>query len=334
MILGGRLGYVLFYKPGYYLSHPLEIFAIWQGGMSFHGGFLGVLAAMAFVAWRQRVNWWDLMDFVAPLVPIGLAAGRLGNFINGELWGRVTDVPWGMVFRGAGAAAAPSFAALPDGARGRRAVRAAVVVLVAAAAAHAGVGAVPASATARSASSASSRASRTPSWVCSRSACRMGQWLSLPMISRASGSSSGAGSRREVARASFHGVALRFRPLRAQPPSPHAIDIPRWFTESLLEMRDDVREAAAQGKRVMLYFGQDGCPYCTALMQTNFSQRAIADKTRRHFVAIALNLWGDREVAWAGRPAPEREGARPRIARAVHADAAVPRRARARSRCA
>ena len=102
VIAGGRLGYVLFYKPGYYLSNPLEAFAIWQGGMSFHGGFLGVLVAMAFVAWRQRINWWDLMDFVAPLVPIGLAAGRLGNFINGELWGRVTDAPWGMVFRGAG----------------------------------------------------------------------------------------------------------------------------------------------------------------------------------------------------------------------------------------
>jgi len=87
-------------------------------------------------------------------------------------------------------------------------------------------------------------------------------------------------------------------PSRAQAPSPHAIDIPRWFTDSFLELRDDVREAAAQGKRVMLYFGQDGCPYCTALMQTNFSQRAIADKTRRHFVAIALNLWGDREVVW------------------------------------
>ena len=87
-------------------------------------------------------------------------------------------------------------------------------------------------------------------------------------------------------------------PCRAQAPSPHAIDIPRWFTETFLELRDDVREAAAQGKRVMLYFGQDGCPYCTALMQTNFSQRPIADKTRRHFVAIALNLWGDREVVW------------------------------------
>ena len=102
VILGGRLGYVLFYKPAYYFSHPLEIFAVWQGGMSFHGGFLGVLVAMAFVARRQRINWWDLMDYVAPLVPIGLAAGRLGNFINGELWGRVTDASWGMVFRGAG----------------------------------------------------------------------------------------------------------------------------------------------------------------------------------------------------------------------------------------
>ena len=87
-------------------------------------------------------------------------------------------------------------------------------------------------------------------------------------------------------------------PCRAQAPSPHAIDIPRWFTETFLELRDDVREAAAQGRRVMLYFGQDGCPYCTALMQNNFTQRSIADKTRRHFVAIALNLWGDREVVW------------------------------------
>ena len=101
-ILGGRLGYVLFYKPAYYLSHPLEIFAIWQGGMAFHGGFLGVLAAAAFYAWRRKIDWWRLMDFVAPCVPTGLAAGRLGNFINGELWGRPTDLPWGMVFRGAG----------------------------------------------------------------------------------------------------------------------------------------------------------------------------------------------------------------------------------------
>lgn len=102
VILGGRLGYVLFYKPGYYASHPLEIFALWQGGMSFHGGLLGVMLAMTFAARRHRVDWLRLMDFVAPLCPLGLAAGRMGNFINGELWGRVTDLPWGMVFRGAG----------------------------------------------------------------------------------------------------------------------------------------------------------------------------------------------------------------------------------------
>jgi phosphatidylglycerol:prolipoprotein diacylglycerol transferase len=104
VILGGRLGYVLFYKPGYYLSHPLEILFIWQGGMSFHGGLLGVMLAMVFVARRHGIDWLRLMDFLAPLTPLGIAAGRLGNFINGELYGRVTDLPWGMVFRGAGEA--------------------------------------------------------------------------------------------------------------------------------------------------------------------------------------------------------------------------------------
>src|ERR1044072_3473026 len=102
VILGGRLGYVLFYKPGDYARHPLEIFAVWQGGMSFHGGLLGVMLAMAFAARRRHVDYLRLMDFVAPLVPLGLAAGRLGNFINGELWGRVTDLPWAMVFPHAG----------------------------------------------------------------------------------------------------------------------------------------------------------------------------------------------------------------------------------------
>ena len=102
VILGGRLGYVLFYKAGYYLAHPLEIFAVWQGGMSFHGGLLGVILAMAFAARRHKVDFLRLMDFVAPLCPLGIAAGRLGNFINGELYGRVTDLPWGMLFRGAG----------------------------------------------------------------------------------------------------------------------------------------------------------------------------------------------------------------------------------------
>ena len=98
VVLGGRLGYVLFYKPGYYAAHPLEILAVWQGGMAFHGGFLGVLVAAWWVARRHRIAWLALTDFIAPLVPCGLAAGRMGNFINGELWGRPTDVPWAMIF--------------------------------------------------------------------------------------------------------------------------------------------------------------------------------------------------------------------------------------------
>lgn len=102
VILGGRLGYVLFYKPAEYFAQPLKMLAIWEGGMSFHGGLLGVMAAMWFIARRHRIDYLRLMDFVAPLCPLGLAAGRLANFINGELWGRVTDLPWGMVFRGAG----------------------------------------------------------------------------------------------------------------------------------------------------------------------------------------------------------------------------------------
>jgi phosphatidylglycerol---prolipoprotein diacylglyceryl transferase len=106
VVLGGRLGYVLFYKPGYYLQHPLEIFAVWQGGMAFHGGLLGVIAACALFARRHRMTLPQLMDFVAPLVPLGLAAGRLGNFINGELWGRATDLPWAMVFPQSGTAIA------------------------------------------------------------------------------------------------------------------------------------------------------------------------------------------------------------------------------------
>ena len=102
VILGGRLGYVLFYKPDYYFQHPLEIFMVWQGGMSFHGGFLGVLAAMLWIAHRKKMHWLQVTDFIAPLTPLGLAAGRLGNFINGELPGRIVtnpaDVPWAMWF--------------------------------------------------------------------------------------------------------------------------------------------------------------------------------------------------------------------------------------------
>ena len=104
VVLGGRIGYCIFYKPAYYLSHPLEVFAVWQGGMSFHGGLLGVVVAMVWFAHSRKKSFWQVADFVAPCVPTGLAAGRVGNFINGELWGRVADpsLPWGMVFRGAG----------------------------------------------------------------------------------------------------------------------------------------------------------------------------------------------------------------------------------------
>lgn len=98
VVLGGRIGYVLFYQSAYFLQNPLQVFAVWQGGMSFHGGFLGVLVAMFFFAKKYGQNWLALMDFIAPLVPIGLATGRLGNFINGELWGRPTMSDWGMIF--------------------------------------------------------------------------------------------------------------------------------------------------------------------------------------------------------------------------------------------
>lgn len=100
VILGGRLGYVLFYKAGYYLDHPGEILAVWQGGMAFHGGLLGVIVAMAVFAWRRKRPFFEVADLVAPCVPVGLAAGRIGNFINGELWGRAADpsLPWAMVF--------------------------------------------------------------------------------------------------------------------------------------------------------------------------------------------------------------------------------------------
>lgn len=100
VVLGGRLGQVLFYEPGYFLAHPLEILAVWKGGMSFHGGFLGVLVAFTVFARRTGRPWFAVADFVAPLVPPGLMFGRIGNFINGELWGRVCDpdLPWGMIF--------------------------------------------------------------------------------------------------------------------------------------------------------------------------------------------------------------------------------------------
>ncbi|MDR2112124.1 MAG: prolipoprotein diacylglyceryl transferase [Candidatus Accumulibacter sp.] len=100
VIVGARLGEAVFYQPAYYLRQPLEILAVWHGGMSFHGGFLGVLLAMTLYARKTGWRWFEVTDFIAPLVPLGLAAGRVGNFINGELWGRAADpsLPWAMIF--------------------------------------------------------------------------------------------------------------------------------------------------------------------------------------------------------------------------------------------
>ena len=100
VVLGGRIGYANFYKPGQYLANPLEILMVWKGGMSFHGGLLGVLAAMFFFARSRKRPFLQVTDLIAPCVPTGLASGRIGNFINGELWGRAADasLPWAMVF--------------------------------------------------------------------------------------------------------------------------------------------------------------------------------------------------------------------------------------------
>lgn len=98
LIIGGRLGYTLFYNWSYYFHHPVEIIAIWNGGMSFHGGLIGIFCAVALYAYRSRTNILDTADFIAPLAPPGLFAGRIGNFINGELYGRPSTMPWAMVF--------------------------------------------------------------------------------------------------------------------------------------------------------------------------------------------------------------------------------------------
>ena len=103
VVLGGRLGFVLFYQPAYYLSNPGEILMVWQGGMSFHGGLLGVVAACFIWSWRQGVAALSVADVLCMATPAGLLLGRIANFINAELWGRPTDVPWGVIFPGTAA---------------------------------------------------------------------------------------------------------------------------------------------------------------------------------------------------------------------------------------
>lgn len=102
ILIGGRVGYMFFYDFSDFMHAPWQLFMIWQGGMSFHGGLIGVLIALWIVARQKKIAFIDLTDFIAPVVPLGLAAGRIGNFVNGELWGRVTTVPWGMVYPHAG----------------------------------------------------------------------------------------------------------------------------------------------------------------------------------------------------------------------------------------
>lgn len=102
VVAGGRLGYILFYKPAEYLADPLKIFYVWEGGMAFHGGLIGVVVALYVFARKHKRSLLEIGDFIAPLIPLGLGAGRLGNFINGELWGRPSDLPWAMVFPYAG----------------------------------------------------------------------------------------------------------------------------------------------------------------------------------------------------------------------------------------
>jgi phosphatidylglycerol:prolipoprotein diacylglycerol transferase len=102
IILGGRMGYVLFYNPAYFAAHPAEIFQLWKGGMSFHGGFLGCVAAVMLFAWRRGLSILSLGDLTCAAGPIGIFLGRVANFINGELWGRASDAPWAMVFPGGG----------------------------------------------------------------------------------------------------------------------------------------------------------------------------------------------------------------------------------------
>ncbi len=117
IILGGRLGFVLFYQPAHYLTHPIEILYVWQGGMSFHGGMLGVAAGIVWTAWKYHAPVLQVADALALAVPPGLLLGRLANFVNAELWGRPTDLPWGVIFPGGAAQDCPGWWASARGIR-------------------------------------------------------------------------------------------------------------------------------------------------------------------------------------------------------------------------
>ncbi len=105
VVLGGRVGHILFYDPeGHYLAHPLQMLKVWEGGMSFHGGVIGVTVAILLFAWKHKLNWLRMHDYIACGVPIGMFTGRVANFLNGELWGGETSLPWGVIFKGANAA--------------------------------------------------------------------------------------------------------------------------------------------------------------------------------------------------------------------------------------
>ena len=169
VIIGGRLGSVLFYNLPYYLSNPLDVLKVWQGGMSFHGGLLGVLIAAWLYGRRINKTFFEAADFLAPVVPVGLFTGRIGNFINAELWGNRRDVSWGMVFPGAGSLPRhPSqlYEAFLEG----LCCSSTLVVLRPPAAADGDLGAVPAGLMACSLCRGNSCVSRMPTWVISDSA--------------------------------------------------------------------------------------------------------------------------------------------------------------------
>ena len=219
VVIGGRLGYVLFYKPGFYPAHPLEIFAVWQGGMAFHGGLLGVIVAIALFARARQRPFLEVTDLVAPCVPTGLAAGRIGNFINGELWGRFADpsLPWAMVFPQSGSMLPRHPSQLYQfAARGPAALRRPLDLRAEAARPRRRSRARSCSATACCASSPSSSASPTIFLGLLALGMSMGQWLCVPMIVAGvrSGLWAGAAAARAVLERPAVARARRLTPMR------------------------------------------------------------------------------------------------------------------------